>query len=77
MFIYFFSMYYWLFSTNIRFFYKILISKVDCHGEKTTKHVDQCGSFSLSFSFALSESFFHSMIWLVLYTVYQSFEGSV
>ncbi len=52
-----FSMYYWLFSDlsdirwsfirwlNIRFlFYKTLISMVDCHGEKTTKHFDQCGS---------------------------------
>ncbi len=27
-----------LFSTNIRFFYKTLISMVDCHGEKITKH---------------------------------------
>ncbi len=26
------------------FFYKNLISMVDCHGEKTTKHFDQCGS---------------------------------
>ncbi len=26
------------------FFYKTLISMVDCHGEKTTKHFDQCGS---------------------------------
>ncbi len=25
-------------------FYKILISMVDCHAEKTTKHFDQCGS---------------------------------
>ncbi len=24
--------------------YKTLISMVDCHGEKTTKHFDQCGS---------------------------------
>ncbi len=30
----FFSMYYWLFSTNIRFFYETLISMIDCHGEK-------------------------------------------
>ncbi len=40
MFIYFLSMYYWLFSTNIILFYKTLISMVDCHGEKTTKHFD-------------------------------------
>ncbi len=26
------------------FFYETLISMVDCHGEKTTKHFDQCGS---------------------------------
>ncbi len=26
------------------FFHKTLISMVDCHGEKTTKHFDQCGS---------------------------------
>ncbi len=26
------------------FCYKTLISMVDCHGEKTTKHFDQCGS---------------------------------
>ncbi len=26
------------------FCYKSLISMVDCHGEKTTKHFDQCGS---------------------------------
>ncbi len=26
------------------FFYKTLISMVDSHGEKTTKHFDQCGS---------------------------------
>ncbi len=26
------------------FFYKTLISMIDCHGEKTTKHFDQCGS---------------------------------
>ncbi len=25
-------------------FYKTLISMVDCHGEITTKHFDQCGS---------------------------------
>ncbi len=25
-------------------FYKTLISIVDCHGEKTTKHFYQCGS---------------------------------
>ncbi len=44
MLIYLFCMYYWLFSTNIRFFYETLISMVDCHGKKTTKHFDQCGS---------------------------------
>ncbi len=26
------------------FIYKTLISMVDCHGEKSTKHFDQCGS---------------------------------
>ncbi len=26
------------------FFYKTLISMVDCHGEKITKRFDQCGS---------------------------------
>ncbi len=26
------------------FFYKTLISMFDCHGEKTTKHFDPCGS---------------------------------
>ncbi len=26
------------------FLYKSLFSMVDCHGEKTTKHFDQCGS---------------------------------
>ncbi len=31
-------------TSKINLFYKTLISKVDCHGEKTTKHVDQCGS---------------------------------
>ncbi len=37
-------MHFWLFSTNNRFLYKSLFSMVDCHGEKTTKHFDQCGS---------------------------------
>ncbi len=33
----------WSRSSNY-FFYKTLISTVDCYGEKTTKHFDQCGS---------------------------------
>ncbi len=42
-----YSFFFYVLSTLLNkylIFYNILISTVDCHGEKTTKHFEQCGS---------------------------------